>query len=376
MTGRVQEQLPELLALAHDRSESARLQLAGKLTNLFLAEDVSLTPREEVMVNELIDQLLKTNSHAVRHELVTKFAAATRMPRKMAMSLACESIDVARAILLNNETLTDEDLITLVETQSRDHACAVASRESVSEAVADALVTTGDIRVMQIVAENMGAKLSHRCLSLLTEAARLAENIQRPLLSRPELPPESVLRLYWWVAQDLRRATLERFGFTSGQIDMALAKAIEEKLNEHLLDRHDDREMIRVAAWLEERGTFTPQLLLQLLRLGHFRLFNIAMSRLANLDLLLIDAIVDAPGGRTLAALCRSIDIDKANFVSIFLLSRGARPDDQIVHPRELSEALEAYDRLNHALAQSMLYSWRENPAYLLVPNGEQITAG
>ena len=60
------------------------------------------------------------------------------------------------------------------------------------------------------------------------------------------------------------------------------------------------------------------------------------------------------------------IGIDKPGFVSIFLLSRGARPGEQIVHPRELSNALAAFDRLSAQLAQDLMASWKLDPSYIL----------
>src|SRR5580658_10623054 len=89
MNGRLQEQLPAMFALAHERSDGARVQLAGMLADVFLTNDSQLNSREEQLVNELIDQLMQTRNPAVRRALVEKFADTARMPRKIAMRLAC-----------------------------------------------------------------------------------------------------------------------------------------------------------------------------------------------------------------------------------------------------------------------------------------------
>jgi hypothetical protein len=123
--------------------------------------------------------------------------------------------------------------------------------------------------------------------------------------------------------------------------------------------------MAQVADWLGQCDAITPRILPQVLRLGHFRLFNILLSRMTSLDLPIIDLVVEGAGGRALAVVCRSLEIDKAGFVSIFLLSRGSRPGEQIVHPRELSHALGAYDRLTVKLARDLLSSWQKDPSYL-----------
>ena len=185
MSGRVHEQLPTLLALAYDRSEEARLLLAEKLANLFLTEDAHLTANEERELNDLIDLLLKSSSSSLRRKLAERFAATTQMPRRVALRLVKKDISVAARILETNETFTDDDLITVVRTESMDHACAIARRKSINEAVTDALVTTGDVNVMRLVAENLGAKLSPKGLTLLVETSRVTESLQKPLMYRP-----------------------------------------------------------------------------------------------------------------------------------------------------------------------------------------------
>jgi hypothetical protein len=122
--------------------------------------------------------------------------------------------------------------------------------------------------------------------------------------------------------------------------------------------------MKQVAEWMDKHQAVTPQVLPQVLRMGHFRLFNMMLARLANLSLSLVDTIMNEAGGRGLASICRAIGVDKPGFVSLFLLARGGRPGDQIVHPRELSQALTTFDRMSPAIAKDLLHSWSVNPDY------------
>ena len=374
--GRLQQQLPAMFALAQSRTEGSRVELAGMLADFLLISNSHLSLREEELVNELIDQLLQTHTPAVRAQLVQKFADAARMPRKLAVPLASDTIDIARNILITNPTLTDDDLIVIVERQSLDHAQAIARRARITEAVADALITTGDVQVMQLVAENLGAVLSQKAIDIIADSARFTAELREPIMKRPEMTTHVAARLYWWVSQDLRRYSMKRFGITAGQIDESLAKTIDQLLGYHHLDKADVPTMEQVADWLGERQAVSPRILPQVLRLGHFRLFNILLGRLTNLELSLIDSIVLETGGRGLAVICRSIGIDKPGFVSIFLLSRGARPGEQIVHPRELSYALASFDRLSVNLAQDLLYSWKQNPSYLTKHDDDVVLEG
>jgi uncharacterized protein (DUF2336 family) len=287
------------------------------------------------------------------------------MPRRMAISLGYDSnIDIAGKILKTSSSLTDDDLVSIVETRGHDHAKAVAQRAAISEAVADALITTGDVAVMKLVAENLGAHLSPKAINVVAGVARFTVDLREPIMKRPEMTPDAAVKLYWWVSQDLRRYALKRFGLASGQIDESLSKTIDEFLGHYTLDRSNDAAMEQIASWLNERQAISPRILPQVLRLGHYRLFNILLSRLSGLSLPLIDTISNEVGGRGLAAVCRAIGVEKAAFVSIFLLSRGARTGEQIVHPRELSQALLSFDRLTPEVAQSLLHSWKLDASY------------
>lgn len=361
---RLQEKLPAMLALAHERSEGARVELAGMLADIFLDDTSQLSLREQELVNELIEQLLRARTPAVREQLIQKFADTRRMPRLIARGLANDEITYARDVIIKCGNLADDDLIAIVKNQTSDHGKAVAQRERVSEAVADALVVTGDIAIMQMVAENLGAKLSMKAVDVLSDAARFAAELRTPIMNRSEMTTEAATKLYWWVTQDLRRYALKRFGISSGQIDQALALTIEQLLSYYELEKNSEEAMQQVANWLSERQAITLTVLPQVLRLGHFVLFNILVSRLSHLPFSLVGTIVAEAGGRGLAVICRAIGVDKSGFVSIFLLSRGSRTGDQIVHPRELSYALAAYDRLTPALAQDMLNTWKVDPSY------------
>ena len=364
MMSAIKDILPRMFALAHERSELSRVQLAGMLADIFLHNDETLSLREEELINELIDQLMFHSTPKVREQLVEKFSDVTRMPRRIAVGFAQDLIDTARPILISCPSLTEEDLIRIVEVKGTDHATAIAQRTEISEAVADALVTTGDVRVMQLVAENLGAHLSYKAMNIVADAARFSAELRTPILSRPEMNADVAMKLYWWVEQDLRRYALKRFGISTGQIDQALATTIGAFLDDHAHQKSNDTVMAQVADWMETHQAISPAILPQVLRMGHFRLFNMLLARLSRLSLSLVDTIMSEAGGRGLASICRAIGIDKPGFVSLFLLARGGRPGDQIVHPRELSFALATFDRMSPAIAKDLLHSWSVNPDY------------
>lgn len=360
------EKLPEIFDLARERSEPSRVKLAGILADIFLSDN-ALSDREQILINEIIDELVGNTTFQVKQMLAERLSFSANVPHRVLLNLACDThAEVARPILINSARLKDEDLIFVIEARGTDHALSISERASISEAVVDAMVATGDVDVMAAVAANLGAKLSTRTLHVMIEAARFGKKLHEPLANRPELTPDMGKQLYWWVGADLRRAIINRFGITSGQVDQALENSVNDLLSSMEMDRNDDLAMQKVAEWFDERDAITPRAMIQSLRMGFFKLFDIMLAMKTGLDVSIIDMMVSEDGGRSVSVLCKALDVDKPSFVSIFLLSRGARPGEQIVNPKELSSALAAFDKLETATAKGLIESWKKDPSYLL----------
>ncbi len=360
----INQTLPVLFELARDQSDESRLCLAERLTDLFNDPDAALTLREEELVSELIDLLIRNTSPDLQARLIERLPPLDRLPHAVLVNFAHQPLPVAAPVLSSSAALTDEDLICVVEQEGREHALTIAARSEISEAVADALVTTGDIRIMKIVAENLGAHLSSKAIAVVTEAARYSAALRKPVLHRPEMNKETTLKLYWWVDQDLRRYALKRFGLTSGQIDQALAATVTSILEENRADKGNDTAMSQIVDWLEDQDALSPRIFLPILRLGHFRVFHMVLGRLLHLETSLVDLILAETGGRGLAALCRSLGIEKAAFISIFLLSHNGKPDEPLMNPRDLTHALASFDRMDTKTARQVVESWSANPRY------------
>lgn len=362
----IAEKLPEIFSLARQRTEQSRVRLAGILADVFLS-DGSLNEREQILVNEIIDELIGNASAQVKQMLAERLAFSSQVPHRVLLSLACDSnISVAHSVLHSSPQLKDEDLIFVVEAYGTEHALAISERKTISEAVVDALITTGEVDVMISVAANLGASISPSAMGVLVETARFAKKLHAPLIQRPELSLEMGEKLFWWLETELRRVVAKRFGINPGQIDQALEATINDLLSSIETDSGDDFAMQKIVDWLEERDAVTPRVMIQSLRMGFFKLFNMMISRKLDLGLDLVNLMVAEDGGRSVSVLCRAADIDKPSFVSIFLLSRGSRPGEQIVNPRELSTALVAFDKLNTATARTLIDQWRKDPSYIL----------
>lgn len=355
--------LSRLCALALDRTAAVRREVAGSVGALLLGQADSLGARERALVFEILAQVLHDAEMAVRRGLAERLADERDVPRTLILTLADDEIEIARPVLMRSALLTDDDLIGIVRRHATGHRAAVAQRSTVGAALGDALVESGEEEVILTLLRNPGAQISTRAMRSLSDAALRRQSLCEPLASRPELTPDLAARLYWIVSLELRRFVAQRFVLPRDLLDRALQTTMQRLVDACRARRIVPPEAETVAGRLAEAGALTPAMLISVLRVGQIRLFEVLFARAAGLTQPTVARMLEAGEGEMLAAACRAAGIDKGHFASIFLLSRGARPGEQIVDPRELSRILAFFDRISPQAARALVKSRQPPPA-------------
>jgi uncharacterized protein (DUF2336 family) len=355
----------ELLELARDKSVAARSMLAETVSEFFFDDRRVLTERERALMIQILRQLIHDVEMSVRRTLAERLADQPSAPPELVLELANAEIEAARPILARSEVLRDPELIEIIRHRTLEHRLAIALRKSVSEAVSDALVETNDTEVISALLNNTSARISKTTLEYLVEESRRIDHYQNPLLHRDDLPRGLAERMYWWVSAALRKHILEKFSVDPTELDDTLERTIQSMVGGSRPDNKIRREPNDLADALVNAGYATPKFIVKVLREGEIPLFEAIMAKLTGLRVVLVRRFVYEPGGEALAVACRAIDIEKAAFAAIFILSRRARPGEQVVEPDEVNNVLAFYDRLDVKAAKRMLRRWQREPDYL-----------
>ncbi|WP_327501650.1 DUF2336 domain-containing protein [Arenibaculum sp.] len=337
--------------------------MAGSVGALLLGPSEVLGPKERALIFEILVQVLHDAEMAVRRGLAERLADDRDVPRTLILTLADDEIEIARPVLMRSALLTDDDLVGIVRRHAAGHRAAVARRPVVGSTLADVLVEQGEEEVVLALLRNPGAQISAKAMRSLAEAAMRRQSLCEPLAARPELTPDLAARLYWIVSLELRRFVTQRFALPRDLLDRALQATMQRLVDACRARRAVPPEAETVAGRLAEAGALTPAVLINVLRGGQIRLFEVLFARATGLALPMVAMMLEAGEGEALAAACRATGIDKGHFASIFLLSRGARPGEQIVDPRELSRILTFYDRISPDAARALIQSRQRAPA-------------
>lgn len=357
----------QLLALARSRSDAARGELFAVMGDLFHTRNEILNAQERALMLDILEKLLGEVARDVRHRLAVKLADAPGVPRELAVLLANDEIDIATPILMQSAALQDIDLIEVIRNRSRQHVLAVAMRRDLSTQVSDALVETGDKDVIRALLENLDAQISRATLAYLVEQSKAVDEFQEPLVRRADLPADLARRMIYWVGAAIRQALIERFDIDPESLDDRLEPLLKEEAATAGQTPDEDAADVLSRA-LGEARQLTPRLLLQTLRRGEVPLFEAMFAEMSGLRLRLVGRLLYEPGGQGLAVVARGIGLNREEFATIFLLTRRAHAGQGQragFAPAELGRALEFFDRLSNAAAETVLNRWRRDPEYL-----------
>ena len=361
-------ELAAFLALARDKSAAGRLRLIETLADTYLQPQRALSAFEAGQMDAFIGEIFRGAVPLdVRLLLARRAARAGTLPPALVKKLIADEIEVAGPFLKDCAAIDDRDLLTAIGLTRTPHRLAVAGRAAVSEAVADALVLTGDAGVVEALLKNFGARLSRASVARCIELAKRLQALRLPLVNRAEFTAADASQLLWWLPREVRQLISDRFGpVMSGSVTRADTGAamVERQLQQWAAQPPRGAEIARAALWLAGRGAITGPVLTRVLRLQLPHLFVAMLAQHAGLPLNLTERACTDKAGQVFTVICRAMNIEKAQFASLFMLAHGAFQGGRALAPAALGQSLAAYDRIGPRAA-AMLQAWRENPELL-----------
>ncbi len=354
-----------LLELARDKSREHRDTLAQTVSDLFLEGGTALTERERALMFDILHSLVREAELSVRRSLSDKLAALPDSPLDLVRMLANDEIEVAYPILVSSTVLQDVDLIEVIRARTQEHQIAVAVRKDLNTKVSDALVETGDHRVIRKLLENQDARLSSATMAYLVEQSERVDSFQEPILQRQDLDPLLAKRMFMWVSAVLRQHILDKFELDPETVDDLLEEAVLEEVAIDTEPKISTSKCGKLAATMVETGVATPELLIQTLRDGEVPLFRALLANLTQIKPKLVSRILTEPGGEGLAIACKSIGMDKPSFAGIFSISRSIHLKSTTTNRNDIRKALNLYDRMTRDAAAKVVRYWRRDENYL-----------
>lgn len=356
-------QLANLVELARQHTSDGRRVIFENITDLFLSPEGRLSERETALMTDILHKLIHDVEMEVRRDLSERLADNSEAPHDLVVMLANDEIEVARPLLLKSGVLRDTDLIEVIKERTQEHILEVARRDTLSEAVTDAIVSRGEDDVVETLINNADAIMSRRALQFLVERSKRVDRFQRPLVLRGDLPPALAHRMFWWVSAALRQHILTSFTVDDAMVEDILRDSAESAIERTKLHRGAETAAEALVNGLADRGELTLDFILRALHNGEIQLFITALANRARIEIPTARRIVLDAGGEPLAVLCRAVGMEQGQFASTYLLTRS--PHGNALGTMVTPKVAELFASLTREAAMAALRYWKQDDEFL-----------
>ena len=348
--------LRNLVDLAKEPSSERRRELLREVTDLFIDASDSYNEREKDHFNAIMMNVARAMEQKVRSELAEKMALEPNAPRGVITMLANDDIEVAGPILRDSTVLEDVDLLEVIRRQGQEHLRAISGRAIVSAQVADALVEKGDDTVLETLVRNEGATISRVSLERIVARAEDNKALHEPLVERPDLPPELLNEMFWFVSSSLRQHIVEKTSAIDAEtVDRLIAETQQSIVAEVTSANSSVSEAERFILNKRRLGQLDEDLLVDLLKNRQYREFIFGLAHFVEVDIRTAQRIFYDPGCEALAIACKAKDVTAQNFGVLLAHTKkqgGSKSVDTV-------ELLELYNQLTTDSAQRTMRFWR-----------------
>ena len=282
MTTLSKDDVSRLLA---DPSAETRALTAAKVGAQL--DNRNLTEDERRLAEAIVRVMARDAAIRVRQALAESLKTAVDVPHDVARQLAFDVDAVALPVLEFSTVLTEADLVQLVTGSANEtKMTAVARRDGVSAALADALIEHGGEGVVATLVANERAEIAEASLGRAVDRFGGSEAVQGSLVSRPRLPLTIAERLVTLVSDTLRDRLV-----ANQSLDPAAAADLlmqsRERATVGLIGRDTNQEDLeRLVAQLHGNGRLTASLILRAVCTGDIAFFEASLARMAAVPVL------------------------------------------------------------------------------------------
>jgi hypothetical protein len=182
--------LKEVEAAVNGASSDQRLKMLLGLTDLFLASQDGCSDAQIKLFDDILIKMTKQIEEQALIELSIRLAPQKKAPPNTLRSLAEHpSIGIAGPVLVNSEHLTDGELVEIAKSKSQAHLTMIARRPQLNETVTDVLVDYGNADVLNEVAKNTSARISHLTMGKLVFCAERDDKLTVSIFNREDVAP-------------------------------------------------------------------------------------------------------------------------------------------------------------------------------------------
>lgn len=290
----------DVARLLAEPSASVRAEVASKLAGEI--DSTLLTEAELQMAHDIVRLMAKDVEQTVRRALSVSLRSARHLPHDVALRLAHDVEAVALPILADSPVLTDADLIEIVRAGAGGKQEAIATRNGVSEQLADVLVRQASEAAVARLMGNASANIAEATFDTAMQRFAGSERVKASMVHRPNLPVTIAEKLVVIVSD-----RLQSYLVSHHELPVSLATDLvlqgRERATLHLSLGSSEEELEKLVRQMHRNQRLTPLLVLRAICLGDLAFFEMAMAVMAKIPVINARILIHDAGSNGLASL-------------------------------------------------------------------------
>jgi uncharacterized protein (DUF2336 family) len=297
--------------LIEDPSAAGRSQVALRMG---AALDEKLNPTERALAEQILVLLARDAEVQVRASLAQSIKNSPSVPRKVALKLAQDVEKVSFPILRFSQSLTEEDLIAIVNEIGDPGREQVAQRAVVSRRLSATLIEMGDEATVTRLMRNHGADVDDDSLDHALDKFGGQHAVAEAMAYRPSIPLNIARRLVSLVADEIKQQILKTQPGAAEAVDainMSGGKVLKRLTGEGEAKDDVGTTVLR----LHKDGKLTSPVILRALVHGDVVFFEASLAISGGVPLLSARRLAHDPNPQAFAAIYTKAGFPKEEMV-------------------------------------------------------------
>jgi len=348
--------LDELEAALASGNIGRRIDILNRIADLFINGAARYSQDQIDVFDDVMARLVNTIEAKARAKLAHRLAPIPNAPANVIHMLAFDDdIEVARPVLTQSERLDERDLLVSAGTKSQQHLFAISQRNSLSEAVTDALVKHGDRDVVHSVVRNVGARFSDAGFRILVKRSTGDDVLAIEVGQRTDIPRPYFLLLLEKASSEVR-ARLSAENPQAGTAIEGVVAEVVSGIRSEVFKASPDFAKAQEAVERQNR----------IRRIGESEIYHyardrkfeetaIALSIMCDTPIDVVERALLDPGAEIVLILAKVAELSPSTTKAILLLRAAERG----MSAKDLDQALSSFNRLHTDTARRVLGFFR-----------------
>jgi uncharacterized protein (DUF2336 family) len=326
-----------------------RLDTLRRVTDLFVLGAKEYSAEQIELFDDVIARLAIAIEARARADLANRLADVPRAPLNVIKGLAGDDIiEVAAPVLSQSLRLDDETLILVATTKGQDHLLAISARKSISQALADVLLTRGNQQVARSLAKNHGARFSDSGFGALVRRSERDTALALEVGLRADLPSHHLAKLVEVAPDAVRRKLAAASPVAAAEVRRIASLAASAAKAEAALPRRDYTAAQDRISEMRKSAKFGDAEVRSFAQAGQYEETVVAVSLLCRLPLEAVENALQDEGSDMCLVVARAAGLSWPTAKLILLLRSSAKS----VSAQDLERAKDNFEKLQPATAE------------------------